>query len=99
MLRNLFCSLLPAAAIAAAGNAAFQFNRKDQSQYFTAKVERGDIRDVVDSTGTINAVTTVLVGSQISGRIGKLSANFNSRGAKGQGIAAIDPALFYAERA
>jgi HlyD family secretion protein len=74
--------------------AAFAFTRKDQPQYFTAKVERGDIRDVVDSTGTINAVTTVLVGSQISGRIAKLSADFNSRVRKGQVIAEIDPALF-----
>jgi HlyD family secretion protein len=72
----------------------FGFTRKDQPQYFTAKVERGDIRDVVDSTGTINAVTTVLVGSQVSGRIAKLSADFNSRVRKGQVIAEIDPALF-----
>lgn len=67
---------------------------KDQPEYFTAKVERGDVRDVVDCTGTINAVTTVLVGSQISGRIAKLSADFNSVVRKGQVIAEIDPALF-----
>jgi HlyD family secretion protein len=70
------------------------FTRKDQLQYFTAKVERGSVRDVVDATGTINAVTTVLVGSQISGRIAKLSADFNSVVRKGQVIAEIDPALF-----
>ncbi|HYL23436.1 MAG TPA: efflux RND transporter periplasmic adaptor subunit [Burkholderiales bacterium] len=70
------------------------FTRKDQPQYFTAKVERGSVRDVVDATGTINAVTTVLVGSQISGRIAKLSADFNSVVRKGQVIAEIDPALF-----
>jgi HlyD family secretion protein len=74
--------------------AALGLTRKDHPQYFTAKVERGDIRDVVDSTGTINAVTTVLVGSQISGRIAKLSADFNSRVRKSQVIAEIDPALF-----
>ena len=67
---------------------------KDQPEYFTAKVERGDVRDVVDCTGTINAVTTVLVGSQISGRIAKLNADFNSVVRKGQVIAEIDPALF-----
>ena len=74
--------------------ATFGFTRKDQPRYFTAKVERGDIRDVVDSTGTINAVTTVLVGSQVSGTIAKLGADFNSRVRKGQVIAEIDPALF-----
>jgi HlyD family secretion protein len=73
---------------------AFWPARKDQPEYFTAKVERGDVRDVVDSTGTINAVTTVLVGSQISGRIVKLSADFNSVVRKGQIIAEIDQALF-----
>ena len=74
--------------------AVFSLTRKDQPQYFTAKVERGDIRDSVEATGTINAVTTVLVGSQVSGRIAKLSADFNSRVRKGQVIAEIDPALF-----
>lgn len=74
--------------------ATFGFTRKDQPRYFTARVERGDVRDVVDSTGTINAVTTVLVGSQVSGTIAKLAADFNSRVRKGQVIAEIDPALF-----
>jgi HlyD family secretion protein len=74
--------------------AAFGIARKEQAQYFTAKVERGDVRDVVESTGTINAVTTVLVGSQISGRIARLRADFNSIVRKGQVIAEIDPALF-----
>ncbi len=73
---------------------AFGYARKDQPQYFTTKVERGDVRDVVDSTGTINPVTTVLVGSQVSGTIAKLGADFNSRVRKGQIIAEIDPALF-----
>ena len=41
--------------------AAFGLNRSAQAQHFTAKVERGDIHDVVDATGTINAVITVQV--------------------------------------
>ncbi|HXN10575.1 MAG TPA: efflux RND transporter periplasmic adaptor subunit, partial [Steroidobacteraceae bacterium] len=49
---------------------------------------------VVDATGTINAVTTVQVGSQVSGAIAKLNADFNSRVRKGDVIALIDPALF-----
>ena len=74
--------------------ASFTLGRKDQPQYFTAKVERGTINNVVDVTGTINAVTTVLVGSQVSGTIAKLGADFNSRVRKGDVIAIIDPALF-----
>jgi HlyD family secretion protein len=74
--------------------AAFALNHKDKTQYFTQKVERGDIRQVVEATGTINAVTTVQVGSQVSGTIAKLSADFNSRVKKGQIIAEIDPSLF-----
>src|SRR5437867_7464575 len=59
-----------------------------------AKVDRGDIHEVVEATGTINAVTTVQVGSQVSGTIARLYADFNSRVKSGQVIAQIDPALF-----
>jgi HlyD family secretion protein len=74
--------------------AAFNFGRTSTPQYFMAKVERGDIRDLVQATGTINAVTTVQVGSQVSGTISKLYVDFNSRVRKGQVIAQIDPSLF-----
>jgi HlyD family secretion protein len=63
-------------------------------QHFTAKVERGDINNVVEATGTINAVITVQVGSQVSGTIAKLNVDFNSRVHKGDIVALIDPALF-----
>jgi HlyD family secretion protein len=72
----------------------FGLNRNVQAQHFTAKVERGDIHDVVDATGTINAVITVQVGSQVSGTIAKLNVDFNSRVHKGDVVALIDPALF-----
>jgi HlyD family secretion protein len=74
--------------------AAFGLNRGVQAQHFTAKVERGEIDDVVEATGTINAVITVQVGSQVSGTIAKLNADFNSRVHKGDIVALIDPALF-----
>jgi HlyD family secretion protein len=74
--------------------AAFTFGRKDQAQYFTAQAQIGTINDVVQATGTINAVTTVQVGSQVSGTISKLSADFNSRVKKGEVIAELDPSLF-----
>src|SRR5216683_2282855 len=73
--------------------AAFGLNHGNQAQHFTAKVERGEIHDVVDATGTINAVITVLVGSQVSGTIAKLNVDFNSRVHKGEVIALIDSSL------
>lgn len=63
-------------------------------QYVAAKIVRGDIEDAVEANGTINAVTTVLVGSQVSGTIARLYADFNSRVHKGEVIALIDPSLF-----
>ncbi len=74
--------------------AAFGLNRKAQAQHFTAKIERGEIDDVVEATGTINPIITVLVGSQVSGTIAKLNADFNSRVHQGDVVALIDPALF-----
>src|ERR1051326_1257093 len=62
--------------------------------YLGSKVERGAINDVVESTGVVNAVVNVQVGSQVSGTISKLYADFNSRVHKGKVIAEIDPRLF-----
>ena len=73
--------------------AAFTFGHKDEARYFTAKAQTGTINDVVQATGTINAVTTVQVGSQVSGTISRLNADFNSRVHKGQVIAQLDPSL------
>lgn len=74
---------------------AARFLRGGESlRHLTARVERGEIRDVVDATGTINAVITVQVGSQVSGTIARLNADFNSRVHKGDVIASIDPQLF-----
>ena len=80
--------------VAIAVFAAFQFKGNDQPKYFTTKVDRGEIHQVVEATGTINAVTTVQVGSQVSGTISRLNADFNSRVKKGQVVAQIDPSLF-----
>ena len=83
-----------AAAAAAAIVAALVLRRGDDLRHLTARVERGEIRDAVDATGTVNAVTTVQVGSQVSGTIARLNADFNSRVRKGEVIALIDPQLF-----
>ena len=61
------------------------------------KVERGEISSIVTATGTINPVVTVLVGSQVSGTIKALYADFNSRVKEGEVIAQIDPAIFDAQ--
>jgi HlyD family secretion protein len=87
--------LIAGAVVVVGGALTFvALNRNTQVQHFTAKVERGEIDDVVEATGTINAVITVQVGSQVSGSIAKLYADFNSRVHKGDIVALIDPALF-----
>ncbi len=76
------------------GLAAFKLESKAAPQYFTETVRKGDIQNVVQATGTINAVTTVQVGSQVSGTIQTLSADFNSHVKKDQVVAQIDASLF-----
>jgi len=66
-------------------------------KYRTAPVERGEIVATVSASGTLNAVTTVQVGSQVSGKIKNLYADFNSRVEKGKLIARIDPDTFEAK--
>jgi len=61
------------------------------------KVEKGEVSLAVTATGTINPVINVLVGSQVSGTIKALYADFNSQVKEGQVIAQIDPAIFEAQ--
>ena len=63
-------------------------------KYRLAKVERGPLAAVVVASGTLNAVTTVQVGSQISGQVKEIYADFNTPVKKDQVIARIDPATF-----
>ena len=63
----------------------------------TATVSRGPVVQIVQGTGTLGAVTTVTVGTQVSGVISWLGADFNSRVKKGQVIARLDPALLEAQ--
>src|SRR5215471_7459275 len=94
-MKNKRTWIIVAAALLLLGSFAFVgLNRTAPVQHFSAKVERGDINDVVEATGTINSVITVQVGSQVSGSIAKLYADFNSRVHKGDILALIDPALF-----
>lgn len=89
--------VITAVIIAIAGIAGFFFyKRTPEISYKTAKVERGSIVSTVAATGNLSAVTTVQVGTQVSGTIQKLYVDFNSRVKKGQAIAVIDPSLFNA---
>jgi HlyD family secretion protein len=67
--------------------------------YSQAQIRRGAISDVVSATGTLSPINTVLVGSQVSGTIQHLYADFNDEVKQGQLIAQIDPAIFTAKRA
>jgi HlyD family secretion protein len=66
-------------------------------EYIATKIERGAIRNTVNATGTLQAVTTVQVGSQVSGIISALYVDFNSNVHKGQLVAQLDPSIFQAQ--
>jgi len=70
--------------------------RAPEISYKTARIDRGTIISTVSATGNLSAVTTVQVGTQVSGTIQKLYVDYNSRVKKGQAIAEIDPSLFRA---
>ena len=71
--------------------------RASSEEYITAKVDRGAIRNTVSATGTLQAVTTVQVGSQVSGTISELYADFNAIVKKGQVVAQLDPRVYEAQ--
>jgi HlyD family secretion protein len=80
-----------------AGAGAYAVFRKENGsgpKYRKAKLDRGDVVATVSATGTLSAVTTVNVGSQVSGIIAKLHADFNSAVKKGQLLAELDPTPF-----
>ena len=76
----------------AAGGYLYYEGQQQPPRYLMAAVERGAITTTVNATGVVNAVTTVQVGSQVSGTIQKLFADFNSPVKEGDVIAQIDPA-------
>jgi HlyD family secretion protein len=87
-----------AVLVAIAGAASFFLLRKGpETTYRTVKLDRGPIVSSISATGTLNAVVTVQVGTQVSGTIQKLFVDFNSPVKQGQMIAQIDPSLFGAQ--
>ncbi len=92
-------SLIVVGAIVLVAAVAFFFWRRrgpPELRFDTAAVQRGRLIARVTATGTLSALVTVQVGSQVSGRIAKLNVDFNSPVKKGDLIAKIDPQLFEA---
>ena len=71
--------------------------KKEENRYRTAAVERGDIVKTVSANGTLNPVVLAMVGTQVSGVIIKLKADFNQKVEKGQVLAELDPSLIKAQ--
>jgi len=97
MSRRLWIlGLLIALAAAASGSWFYAQSRGSTQKFRTAKIERGPLTATVSATGTLNAVVTVQVGSQVSGLVKELFADFNSQVKRNQLIARIDPEKFQA---
>jgi HlyD family secretion protein len=99
MRRSIFIPFLVVVALAGTGAAGFYWWQADtkKPQYRTTPVERGELLSTISATGTLNAVTTVQVGTQVSGTIAQLTVDFNSPVKKDMLIARIDPATFEAK--
>ena len=87
--------LLLLGLVSASGFAYYTYTKKAAPPTVTtAAITRGDVVDTVGATGTLQALTTVQVGTQVSGTIESLYADFNSLVKKGQVLARLDPSLF-----
>jgi HlyD family secretion protein len=96
-MKRIVIGLLIVIAVGAGAGAIYIRRSGTEIQVQTSPISRGDIIDSVGATGTLQAVTTVQVGSQVSGNISFLGADFNSIVKKGQVVARLDPSLFDAQ--
>ena len=96
-MKRALIGLVIVLAIGAGVGAYYVRRGGPELQVNTTPISRGDIVDTVGASGTLQAVTTVQVGSQVSGNISFLGADFNSIVKKGQIIAKLDPSLFDAQ--
>jgi HlyD family secretion protein len=96
-MKRVIIALLIIAVVGAGAGAYYIRNRGTDVQVNTSPVSRGDLVDTVGATGTLQAVVTVQVGSQVSGNISWLGADFNSIVHKGQVVARLEPSLFEAQ--
>jgi HlyD family secretion protein len=99
-LRSPFALFLLAVAVIAAGIVIYRqfFLSSAEPQYRLQAVGKGDIRQTVSANGTINPVTLVNVGTQVSGTVKKLHVDFNSKVEKGQVLLELDDALLAAQQ-
>jgi HlyD family secretion protein len=92
--RRLLVVVAMAIALSGVGFGVYRFAFAEPAPAFRfATVERGDIQAVVSATGTLQAVTTVSVGTQVSGQVSALFVDFNDHVKKGQLLARIDPTI------
>ena len=81
------------------GGAALSLMLKDDvkvGSYITHKLAKGDIVEKITASGTINPISTINIGTQVSGTISEIYVYYNSKVTKNQLLAQIDPALFEA---
>ena len=97
-MKRILIGIAVIALVGAAGVSAYYATRPDNTpRVSTTAVTRGDVVEVVVSTGTVESLTTVQVGSQVSGNVAWLGADFNSVVHKGEVIAKLDPSLLEAQ--
>jgi len=93
IMKKLIVVLVILAALGSAGWAYYAKKNRPEPSVTTMPVSRGDVVEMVQATGTLEAVTTVDVGTQVSGVVQDLYADFNSIVRKGQLIARLDPSI------
>jgi HlyD family secretion protein len=97
-MRKILFLVVALAVIGAGGYGYYRYTQKPVPPTITtARVTRGDLAETVGATGTLQAVTTVQVGTQVSGNILELNADFNSLVRKGQVLARLDPSLIQSQ--
>src|SRR5262245_6789482 len=97
--KQLIITAISVVLVGGTGGYVLWGRRASSEEYITGTVERGAIRNTVSATGTLQAVTTVLVGSQVSGTIAQLYADFNTVVKQGQLVAVLDPRVYEAQLA
>lgn len=95
-MKKILIALAVIIALSAAGYFIFR-SEENGLKFRTEKTSKGDIVQLITASGTVNAVTMVLVGTQVSGTVKNIYVDFNSIVKKGQVIAQIDPAIFEAQ--
>ena len=94
--RKIVIWLVVALIVVALGAGVYRlfFHKSEGPKWVTAKITKGDVTQVVSATGTIQPLLLSPVGSQVSGIVFKLHADFNDTVKKGEVLVELDPALF-----